>query len=519
MEISLSNFKFFLSQLLQWPKIFISSIICKFIYIANEIDRSDYIKNIIHPSSYNKTEDREDLIKSIGALISKHIDNTTPSNTDDQSELNVKDNSVDTSAIEKPNLTNNYDGSQRKKPIPDIFLTENGRTAIYLFLKSLDIKSNSKIAVQPFTCNSSVAPIFWAGHQPVYIDITEESLSMDPALLEAEAKKGDLTGVILQHTFGIPAEIERIVEICKKYTLFLLEDCAHTLDIGTETSKGRNDSFRIGLSGDASIISFGLEKTLPTKVGGALLLNNKSYNDSITKYYETWDFVSRKRSFLWLINPFIRSFARKTGRFGSELIELLRKMEYFEVGFRDIELKAGMPRVYPRKLTGNLAWVANRYLLVIDDILNEKREQGVKYTDSINNLHEGFIKGIYRYPSKGGCLQLNNPNDEYTTKDKDDNKSKVTYTVPHLKYPIILKNNIDRDKIVNMLQSKGFYITDWYCKVLYPPTTDLESYNYNPGSCPVSEKVSSQIINLPTGTIFDLEMLSEVKVVTTAISD
>lgn len=497
----------------------ISSIICNFNYYNHGIDRSDYIKKILYPSSYNKAADREVLIKNIRSLINRHINANGEAITHRE---RIEDTSIH--KLENQTFQKDLDGSSDSivnDSIPEIFLTENGRTAIYLFLTSLDLKPSSRIAVQPFTCNSSVAPIFWAGHQPVYIDIKEDSLTMDPDLLETEAKKGDLSGVIIQHTFGIPADLKRVVEICRNYNLLLIEDCAHTLDIGTETSNVIDESYRIGLSGDASIISFGLEKVLPTKVGGALLLNNKTHSGKVGKIYDTWKFTSRKRSFLWQVNPFIRSIARKSGRLGTELIEILNKIGLFEVGFKKSELIAEMPKDYPRKLSGNLAWVVNNYFPIIDEILDEKRKQGLKYTESIENMNEGFVKGIYRYPSENGDLQLNII-EKVVSKRVEETKStalkksinnrsfKGDYLVPFLKYPIILNKELDRIRVLDLLQTNGFYVTDWYSKVLYPPRTDLTAYNYEPGMCPISERVSNHIINLPTGTIFNPEMLWEI---------
>ncbi len=81
--------------------------------------------------------------------------------------------------------------------------------------------------MQAFTCNAVSNPIFWAGAKPIYVDI-DETYNMDPADLKNKISS-KTKAVIVQHTFGVPAQIEKIQEICKKNKLILIEDMAHAL--------------------------------------------------------------------------------------------------------------------------------------------------------------------------------------------------------------------------------------------------------------------------------------------------
>ncbi|MCC7290407.1 DegT/DnrJ/EryC1/StrS aminotransferase family protein, partial [bacterium] len=84
----------------------------------------------------------------------------------------------------------------------NVYTTLNGRTAIYLFLKSLSLSSGSQVAVQAFTCNAVINPILANNLEPLYIDITEGSYNM--SLEDLNEKITDNTKVlILQHTFGV----------------------------------------------------------------------------------------------------------------------------------------------------------------------------------------------------------------------------------------------------------------------------------------------------------------------------
>ena len=165
------------------------------------------------------------------------------------------------------------------------FLTANGRSAIYLFLKSLNLPAGSEILVQSFTCVTAVNPILWAGLVPVYVDINPDTLSAAPESLQSRISPRTKL-IMLQHTFGAPGALKTVVELAKKHNLIVLEDCAHALG-----AKANNQP--LGTFGDAAIISFGIEKTLSTKLGGALLVNNLDLIQSIEATYRKFEVLPR----------------------------------------------------------------------------------------------------------------------------------------------------------------------------------------------------------------------------------
>ena len=125
----------------------------------------------------------------------------------------------------------------------NIYLTENGRVAQYIFLKSLNLPKGSEVAIQAFTCNAAVNPILWLGLKPNYIDINPQTLNIDVEDLKRKLNPNTKV-VIIQHTFGNPAPTEEIAQICKERGIILFEDCAHSLG-------GTYDSKPIGSIGDS----------------------------------------------------------------------------------------------------------------------------------------------------------------------------------------------------------------------------------------------------------------------------
>ena len=109
--------------------------------------------------------------------------------------------------------------------------------------------------------------VVYAGGKVVFIDIREESLSMDPKnLLEKISDK--TCGVIVTHIAGFPnPDLQEIITICKDHRLFLIEDATHALGAMTNGQK-------VGNFGDAAIFAFTPTKVLTTGEGGMIATND-----------------------------------------------------------------------------------------------------------------------------------------------------------------------------------------------------------------------------------------------------
>ena len=137
--------------------------------------------------------------------------------------------------------------------VKNVFLFNMGRSALFFLLKNINIGSGDEVIIQAFTCVAVTDPILWTGAKPVYIDV-DKSLNIDPVLLEKSISK-KTKAIIVQHTFGISAQIILIKKIAQKYNIFLIEDCAHSLGA---TYNGK----KIGTFGDAALFSFGRDKVI-----------------------------------------------------------------------------------------------------------------------------------------------------------------------------------------------------------------------------------------------------------------
>ena len=124
----------------------------------------------------------------------------------------------------------------------------SGRSAFLALLESLDLQKGDEVLVQAFTCNAVPNPVQWAGLTPIYVDCNEDDFNVSPEDLERKITSKSKV-VVVQHTFGLPADMDRIMEICEKHRLILVEDCAHALGA---TYKGKE----VGTFGKAAFFSF-----------------------------------------------------------------------------------------------------------------------------------------------------------------------------------------------------------------------------------------------------------------------
>ncbi len=149
----------------------------------------------------------------------------------------------------------------------------SGTAAIHMALKAVGVKKGDKVFCSSLTFAASCNPIIYEGGIPVFIDSEPESHNMSPVALEkafkAYEEKGEMPkAVIVVNLYGQSADMDKIMEICKKYNVPIIEDAAESLGA---TYKGKYS----GTFGEYGIYSFNGNKIITTSGGGMLVSNNK----------------------------------------------------------------------------------------------------------------------------------------------------------------------------------------------------------------------------------------------------
>lgn len=151
----------------------------------------------------------------------------------------------------------------------------SGTAAIHLALIILGVHQGDEVICSSFTFSGSCNPIIYQNAVPVFIDSEHETWNMDPQLLERaiidRIKKGiKPKAIILVHLYGMPAKLDELLGIAKRYEIPVIEDAAEAL--GSEYH-GR----KLGTFGDVGVFSFNGNKIITTSGGGALISNNEAW--------------------------------------------------------------------------------------------------------------------------------------------------------------------------------------------------------------------------------------------------
>jgi dTDP-4-amino-4,6-dideoxygalactose transaminase len=142
----------------------------------------------------------------------------------------------------------------------------SGTEALHLALLALEVGAGDEVITVPNTAVATVAAIELAGAQPVLVDVCADSMTMDPARVEA-AITPRTRALIPVHLFGQSADLEPLAQIARKHKLALLEDCAQAHGA---TYRGG----RVGTFGDIAAFSFYPTKNLGAYGDGGMILTN-----------------------------------------------------------------------------------------------------------------------------------------------------------------------------------------------------------------------------------------------------
>ena len=146
----------------------------------------------------------------------------------------------------------------------------SGTAAIHLALKAVGVGEGDIVLCQSLTFSATANPIIYQNATPVFIDSDYETWNMCPKALEAAFKKyGDkIKAVLVVHLYGLSADMDKIMEICNKYNVPVIEDAAESLGA---YYKGKHT----GTFGEFGVFSFNGNKIITTSGGGMLVSDDE----------------------------------------------------------------------------------------------------------------------------------------------------------------------------------------------------------------------------------------------------
>lgn len=264
------------------------------------------------------------------------------------------------------------------------------RVGVYLTVKAL-IEPGQEVIMSPYTIVDITNMVISAGGRPVFADVDRQTCNISVA--EVERLINSNTGaVLITHLHGLAAEAHRIKEICDRFNVPLIEDCAQAF--GTK-EQGKP----VGAIGDAGVFSFGMYKNINTWLGGAVISNRQDVIEKIRTELASFAYpplpylLKKVKSGLFAdiaTNPLVfKLFTYWIFRFGFlNDIEFINKIVRIEL---DASRKDKLPESYKSQFIPFQARLALSQLDKIDRDSKVRIENSLTYYEGLKDIKELII--------------------------------------------------------------------------------------------------------------------------------
>lgn len=334
-----------------------------------------------------------------------------------------------------------------------------GRVALFALLKGMNVGEGDEVILQAFTCVANPEAIMATGATPVYVDVEPDGVNMDPDDLEQKITSRT-RAIIIQHTFGIPADLDSLLAVAEENNIPVIEDCCHTL---TSQYNGK----LVGTFGIGCYYSFEWGKPIVAGIGGALLVNDQILEKKVKKQYTEYQ------------NPPAGLDVRLRVQYmGHQLLYRPRLFWSVRSLFHMLGKLGAAESNYNPVVEGQ---VANDFSLQMSKFARgrlKKKISLLKYiTDHSSHISSQYSSLIHA-PSVKHVAVLE--------------KSSPAYC----RYPLLAEN---KEVLLGEARKANIEMAEWYATPVHPlGGRELALVNYTEGECPNAEKRCGQIITLPT---------------------
>lgn len=146
--------------------------------------------------------------------------------------------------------------------------TSNGTTALHTALEALELGPSDRVVTTPFSFIASSNAIRLAGPEPVFADISRQTFNIDPDSVRSILESQDIDAILAVHLYGLPCDMDELVDIANEYDVALIEDCAQAHGATYKRQP-------VGSFGDVACFSFYPTKNMTTGEGGMLVTNDE----------------------------------------------------------------------------------------------------------------------------------------------------------------------------------------------------------------------------------------------------
>jgi len=339
---------------------------------------------------------------------------------------------------------------------PYITFFSSGRSALTALLSAFGIGDGDEVLLQAFTCMVVPNAIRFTGATARYVDI-DGSANIDPSGIEKVITL-KTKAIIVQHTFGTPADMDSIMRIAHERRVLVIEDCAHALGA---IYKGR----KAGTIGDGAIFSFGRDKILSSVFGGAAIVKN----NQTAKKLHTIEQKALYPSVGWIAQQLCHPIAASiilplyASGIGKLLLVILQKLHIVSFPVSRPELLGTQPKNYIQRYPNALAYLLMRQLQKSDRYFKNRQAISSYYERELKKMHIQFLD--------------------------------ARETSARLRFGMITNH---QEQILLKAKRNNILLGNWYHNVVDPQGSDISKAGYQKRSCPKAELLAKTIINLPT---------------------
>lgn len=332
-----------------------------------------------------------------------------------------------------------------------------GRVGLYGVLCGLGIGPGHEVLLQVPTHVVVANAIRYAGARPVYVDHRLDTYTMD--LEQAERRITPRTrAIVLQHTFGLPADLDAALALAQRHGLELIEDCVHALGA---TYDGRP----VGSFGRAAFFSTEETKTISSTMGGMVVTGDPELAARVRRFRDTCARPPAALTAAYLVKLVLYHLMTEPGLhpYTRAVYDLLGRRHPLPRATSAEELRGVRPAGYERRFSNAQAALCLRQLRRLDTNVAHRRAVAHAYRAM---LTEQGVEPPH-VPAKA------NP--------------------AFVRYPVWVEDTAAAVRAVAPYAVLG----TWFSSVLEESVSPAHA-GYEMGSCPRAEAAARHLVNLPT---------------------